>query len=441
MSKKSVTLCTVHTYLKVEDLLPYPNNPRTISRDRLDLMKRSIVEKGFYEPILVHKRDKTVLAGNHRLQAVKELMAEGYAFTNHLGETDVLPVVEEDVSDEVALGILLETNNHYAEWVDELLQRTLAEAKEAGLSMDAFGFTQAQLDGFIFKAIEESKTTVVGEHERTRTALTDEDDIPEVEVSRVATGQIWKLDDHRLMCGSCTDQLDVDRLFDGESVDITFTSPPYNIGRSPNGDEQKYRNDSDDKSAEDFREFLTSFTRLALGVSQFVFVNIQSLAGNKVSLIEYLYDNRDIFSDTIIWDKLTAEPAMGKNILNSQFEYVHIFSKRALRVIGTKEFRGTLSNVFQMNSRQDKEYAKTHKATFPVVFAEHFVRSFSNDSVYDPFCGSGSTLIACEKSMRKCYGMEIDPHYCSIILERWEKYTGKKAELIYPVVLKAKSKK
>ena len=120
---------------------------------------------------------------------------------------------------------------------------------------------------------------------------------------------------------------------------------------------------------------------------------------------------------------------MANNVLNSQFEYIHCLSKKANRSIGTTKFRGTLSNVININKQSNNEFTENN-ATFPIELALYFVINFSNKIVIDSFLGSGTTLIACEKTNRKCYGMEIDPHYCDVIIKRWEDFTGEKAKLI-----------
>ena len=163
--------------------------------------------------------------------------------------------------------------------------------------------------------------------------------------------------------------------------------------------------------------------------SEYSFVNIQSLSGNKVALIDFLYTMKELYADTLIWNKQTAQPAMAKNVLNSQYEYIHCFSKKANRAIGVSEFRGTLSNVVEI-SKQSSNKVKSHNATFPIDFALFFVSNFSKNTVLDLFLGSGTTLIAAEKLKRKCYGMELDEKYCDVIIERWEQFTGKKADKI-----------
>lgn len=145
-----IQLCKVGTYLPIAKLKPHPNNPRTIKPERLKELKQSIIEKGFYEPILVWKKNGVVLSGNHRLRAAKELIEEGYEFTSPKGEKNVLPVVIEAVSDEVADSILYETNNSYAEWIEDKLRDALKDASSAQVT--AAGFTQEYIDGLMIEA-------------------------------------------------------------------------------------------------------------------------------------------------------------------------------------------------------------------------------------------------------------------------------------------------
>lgn len=158
-----------------------------------------------------------------------------------------------------------------------------------------------------------------------------------------------------------------------------------------------------------------------------MFVNIQSLSNNKLSLIDYLYCMKKYYADTIIWDKQHAQPAMAKNVLNSQFEYIHIFSNKVNRAIGVKEFRGTIPNVLNLPPQHKNEYSEIHNATFPVELVEFAVENFCNDSVLEPFGGTGTTLIVCEQLGKTCFTIELQPHYCDLIIARWQLLTGEKA--------------
>jgi DNA modification methylase len=236
------------------------------------------------------------------------------------------------------------------------------------------------------------------------------------------TGQLWQLGKHRLLIGDCTVRENVERLMGGEKVDISFSSPPYNVGNnaklSPHQENgAKYIDNSDNKSDDDYLSFLTLYIVSALEFCEYVFMNVQSLANNKTVLIDLLYTNKDVYADTLIWDKVNAQPAMAENVLNSQFEYVHVFSNKANRSIGTSAFRGTLSNVVQIHKRSSE--VKEHNASFSVEFAEYFIKNFSTNTTYDPFCGSGTTIIAAQNLSRRCYAMEISPAYCAVILERF----------------------
>jgi DNA modification methylase len=249
----------------------------------------------------------------------------------------------------------------------------------------------------------------------------EEDDfaVPEGGIETdIVLGDLFEIGEHRLLCGDSTDSDQVAKLMNGQKADITFSSPPYNVGKTPNGNEQKYLNDNDNKTSNEYVELLDNYSKNALLFSDYLFSNIQSLSGNKIALIEHLYNLRSIYADVMIWDKQTAEPAMARKVLNSRFEYVYIFSNEAKRTIGKRDFRGTIDNIFSLNSRQGKEYAKIHKATFPIQLPSLFIENFTESSVIDLFCGTGTTMVASHQLKRKCYGMELDPKYCQVIIDR-----------------------
>jgi len=157
MSSKEIKLCKVKDYVPIEELEIHPENPRQISKERLDDLKRSIIEKGFYEPILAWKKNGYILSGNHRFMAVKDLVAEGYKFNSPDGEGHVLPVVIVNVSDEKARAILFETNNHYADWVEEKLSQALKQARDSGQDTTAYGFTTEYVDVLLKSALTDAE--------------------------------------------------------------------------------------------------------------------------------------------------------------------------------------------------------------------------------------------------------------------------------------------
>lgn len=396
--------CLFDELVDVKKLKAHPKNRNTHPDEQITRLAKILAYQGWRYPVKVSKRSGFITSGHGSLLAAKS------------NKWKQVPVNYQDYESDEQEYADLQADNAIALWAELDLSGINTDLGDLGpdFDIDLLGLKDFEL--------------VIGD---TLEPQCDEDEVGESPAEPTTKlGDVYKLGRHRLMCGDSTSSDDVAKLMEGEKACITFSSPPYNVGRTPNGNEQKYLNDSDTRGSLEFTSFLKKFTTEALRASHFVFVNIQSLAGNKLALIDYLYAMRESYGDTMIWDKMTAEPAMAKNVLNSRFEYVHVFSERANRVIGTKAFRGTLENVFQLNSRKDKEFSDIHKATFPVGFAQHFVENFSKTSVLDLFGGSGTTMIAAEKLGRNAYLMELDPKYCDVIVARWEKYTGKKAELV-----------
>lgn len=151
-----IATCKVNQYVPIHKLKFHPKNPRMIRPERLQQLKDSIIEKGFYQPILVWKKGGIVLAGNHRLRAAQELIDEGYEFHTPKGEINALPAVIEDVDAATAEAILYETNNTYAEWVEDSLRKAIQDAEEAGRSIAPFGFDQSYIDTLLATSLKDA---------------------------------------------------------------------------------------------------------------------------------------------------------------------------------------------------------------------------------------------------------------------------------------------
>jgi len=362
-------------------------------------------------PIIVSKRSGLIVAGHGRYLAAKQAGMKK------------VPVSFQDFASEAqeyAFGI---ADNGTAQW---------AELDITSIGLDMQSFPELELEMLGLQDFE-----LPGEDQH---ANKDADDIPTIDKieAKCKRGQIWQLGTHRLMCGDSTNHTEVSELMDGEKACITFTSPPYNLGnnavlrgKNAAGEKSAYRTKSDHKSTDEYLNFLKTTTDISLRFSDIAFWNVQCLAGNKTVIPEYWYHFRDRLVDILIWDKEHAAPAMGKNVLNSVFEFVFAFtgSENTTRSIDTgKSFRGTLENIYRLNPVGKKDpLAKDHRAVFPVAFAEHFVANFSKKSVLELFGGSGSTIIACEKNHRNCYTMELDPHYLDLIIARWEQFSEQEA--------------
>ena len=386
-------------YFKTEELTPYAKNPRK-NDGAVDAVAKSIEKFGFKVPIVIDS-ENNIICGHTRLKAAKKLKIES-----------VPCVIADDLTEEQIKAFRLADNKvgELAEWDFDLLGEELDGIFD--IDMSEFGF-ELNLD-------DNEPQEIV------------EDEVPEEVETRCKIGDLWILGSHRLICGDSTDPAVIDRLMDGVKADMCFQSPPYNIGKNAQlndrDDDNKYINYNDDNP--EYRELLTATTENAINNSRYVGINIQMLSGNKKDFVLWLSDFREYLCDIAIWYKDNVAPAMARKVMNSAFEFIVFFSREnQSRAIGTNDFRGTVSNVYQSHIQSGNEYSKIHSATFPVSFAGHFIDCFTNkgDTVLDLFGGSGSTLIACEQLNRKCYMCELDEHYCSVIIERWEQFTGKKA--------------
>jgi DNA modification methylase len=396
-------------YIPTSEIVEYQNNPKKHPQNQIDKLKKSIKENGFVNPILLNK-ENVIIAGHGRLKASKELnlSAVPVIWLEHLSEA-------QQKAFRIADNKLTES-----EWDDELLKIEFEGLEELEFDTDLTGFDNKEVSQ-IYDQFNE----------------TEEDDFdtekslkePKYKVKR---GDLFQLGDHFLLCGDATSKEDVDKLMNGNKADITFTSPPYNVGHNLGykNKDSKYRNNPDNNK--EYFNFLCNATDNALNNSRYVFLNIQFLENNKQDIIKYMNKFVDKFCDIAFWKKSQVQPAMANNVMNSQTEVILIFSNETNhRAIKTANFRGNVSNIIETKSATgENKYSDIINAVYPLEFVSHFIKNFSQKSVLDPFAGSGSTLIACEQTNRNCYMMELDTTYCSVIIERWEKYTNKKAQKI-----------
>lgn len=250
----------------------------------------------------------------------------------------------------------------------------------------------------------------------------------------VEVGQLWRLGGHTLYCGDSMLAESYSSVMQGAHAEMTFTSPPYNLGIDTGLKYQQKYTDAlaDAKTADQYLALLSTFTEHSLAHSDFVFVNLQLVSGNKLALVDYQYRLRAHLAEIMVWDKGHAQPAMKSNVLNSRFEFVYIFSASGTRMIGASEFRGTLDNVVSLETGGRNAYADVHRAVFPLELPLWFISRFTTESghVLEPFAGTGTTLCACEKLGRTCHAIELAPAYCALILERFQSSFGIEPELV-----------
>ena len=390
----SDTLTTVQ--YDVSNLIFAEYNPRELTKDQHQNLKDSITRFGLVDPLIVniHKERKNILVGGHqRLRIAKEL-----------GYKDV-PCVEVDLTPDKEKELNVRLNKNTGQWDWDALANhfDVGELLEWGFSEDELQFTEPDVQG-----------------------LTDDDDIPEVEEAITQQGDLWILGEHRLLCGDGTIKSNVKRLLGGQHIDLILTDPPYCSGGFQESGKAVGSVGTDAKHKIIINDRLS--TRGYSALLKSVFGNIKSnfiYSFTDWRMWVYLFD---IFESStysvksmIVWDK--GNPGMGRG-WRAQHEII-MWGCNITPPYDRKY--GGKGNVIQ-TKRTGNNLHTTEK---PVELLEKLIINTPFvKTVADPFLGSGSTLIACEKTNRKCYGMEIDPHYCDVIVKRWEEYTGNKAERI-----------
>jgi len=397
---------------RLGDLKPWPRNPRQIKTDQAKRLAESLEQFDQVETIAVGP-DNSIYNGHQRLNVWREKYGPDLEVDVRVASR---PLTEKERE---KLTIFLHKGAS-GEWNFDLL------ANEFEFNdLLAWGFDEKELLGLDFGMAEpaEDPGAEIDRAEELR------------EKWQTASGQLWELGEHRLIVGDCTDAEVVARVMQGERAAITFTSPPYNAGKTPTeeklGTERKYKYYSDDLQLDEYLELLRNFTTNALEWSEYVFVNIQMLAGNKAAFLDYLGAFSSRLADIAIWDKQRAQPAMAENVLNSRFEFLLVFGSLGASRHLPGNFRGTIDNVYSGKPQTNNDLGvDIHAATMPLDFAEWVVGNFSTGIVYEPFCGSGTTIVACERLSRRCRACEISPAYCAVALERWSQMTGKEPRLM-----------
>ena len=367
---------------KVEELIPYVNNPRN-NEAAVDFVAASIKEFGFKNPIIIDK-DGVIVAGHTRLAAAKKL-----------GLESVPCIMADDLSEQQIKAFRLADNKtaELATWDLEKLEIELEGIEE--LKMTDFGFED-------FSEEEGEAVEVI------------EDEVPDVpEEPKAKLGDIFKLGRHRLFCGDSTDVNVIDRLMDGVKAQLLLTDPPYGIkadkgfsgagGFNGNGKPIERRHYKDEWDSE--RPEKDVFDYICLMAE-----NAIIFGGN------FFTDELPVGNHWLVWNKHNTMPT---------------FSDAELAWTNIKRNSVKMYDV-EWNGLIGKEKERFHPTQKPVKLFADILNDYTqeNDAVCDFFGGSGSTLIACEQLNRTCFMCELDPKYVDVIIERWEKFTGGKAERV-----------
>tara|TARA_R110000851_G_scaffold120581_1_gene249072 strand:+ start:576 stop:1721 length:1146 start_codon:yes stop_codon:yes gene_type:complete len=369
----------------INSIKPYENNPRKLSEKAIETVAMSLKEYGFRQPIVVDK-DRIIVVGHTRFRASKKL-----------GFKEVPITIADNLTTEQINAYRIADNrtSEESEWDNELLKMEIKELDLKDFNLNLLGFNEDQLNDILFEE---------------KQGLTDEDEVPETPEEPISKlGDIWKLGNHRVMCGDSTFIDNIDLVTKKEKIDMVFTDPPYNIDYQGIKDKRKIKNDKMDD--ESFVDFLTSSL---LGCeTMYVCCSWQYAHLFREAMIKIARKPKAM----IIWDKVN--PAQHLDKYFKQHEIIYYYGDFG----GHKTIRGDVWNLKRKKNT-------LHPTMKPVELITMALSDQSDKKiVYDGFLGSGSTLIACEKLQRICYGMELEPKYCDVIIKRWENFTGLKAEL------------
>ena len=440
---------------KIDDIRPYERNPR-INDQAVDAVAASLREFGFRQPIVVDA-DGVIIAGHTRWKAAKKL---GLAKVPVHMATDLTP---EQVR---AYRLADNKTGELAEWDLEILPIELAELREGGFDMDLLAFDDEELARLLNAGMGITE------------GLTDADAIPEPPDAPITQrGDIWVLGDHRLMCGDSGSPADLDRLLDGATIDLFSSDPPYNVRVEPRSNnaiaaglssfsmpaghsrkekkfdaqgmhhqgfdvarfpDKKYKTtkkmrakdrplENDFVSPEAFDEMLLAWFGnasrvLKPGGSFFIWGGYANLGNYPAPLKKVgLY-----FSQGIVWDK--QHPVLTRKDFMGAFEIAFYGWKEG----AGHKFYGPNNATDLWHVKKVNPQSMVHLTEKPVELAVRSIQYSSRpgENVLDLFGGSGSTLIGCEQTGRRAFLMEIDQAYCDVIIQRWEQFTGRKAERV-----------
>ena len=367
-----------------------PKNARKHSARNLEAIAASLLKFGQRKPLVVHRG--VVLAGNGTLEAARSL---GWT------EIDVAEVPDDwDMDTAKAYALADNRTAELAEWDESELAKQLLELQDADWDITELGFEVPALSD-----IDGDK---------------DEDEIPEPPVEPITKlGQIYQLGRHRLMCGDSTDEATVNRLMDGAKADMVFTDPPYGMDLDTDYTKMGDGGKKHDKVIADNQQFNAQSVLKMFDYCKEVFL------WGADYYIETLNRQYPDLGSWVIWDKYSDSERKG--LLDGRFgsSFETCWSK-------TKHKREIARVLVTTNYTARGDETRIHPTQKPVALALWFFERWAKDgaNIVDLFLGSGSTLIACEQADKNCYGMELDPKYCDVIIKRWENLTGLKAELL-----------
>jgi len=390
--------------LPIDAIKPFADNPRVHPESAIDKVAGSIKTFGWQQPIVVDK-DNVIIAGHTRFKAARQL-----------GLTEVPVLIAAHLSPAQAAAYRLADNRSSEEtsWDQDLLRQALSDLNAENTDLTLTGFDSVEIDNLLI-----SLKQLENHH-------SDEDACPDVPDKTCSqTGDVWCLDRHRVMCGDATNPQHIQSVMQDDKADLMFTDPPYNVDYHGYTKDQKTLS-QDNLTATEFCDFLNkAFAACASVLKSTASLYICHSSSHQKLFQQALEANGITIRNQIIWAK--HHFAWGKGRYKFQHEpifYCHLKGQQDAWYGDKKQT--TLWRI-------DKPFAnRLHPTMKPVVLIERALRNSSqaDNVIFDPFGGSGSTLIACEKMGRRARLLEVDPRYVDVIVARWQEYTRKKARLI-----------
>lgn len=396
--------CAYDELVSIEKLVPHPKNRNQHSEEQIERLASILEYQGIRKPCVVSKRSGFMTTWHGRLLAAK------YAKWTHV------PVNYQDYDSEEQEYADLVADNAIAEWATLDLASINKDLPALGPELD---IEMLGIKDFVLEPMDKFKG--------------DEDAVPEVpKEPTTRMGDLYLLGNHRLLCGDSTDKVQVERLMNGEKADMVFTDPPYGVGYDPGWREKfcEKRGNEHDRKTKTSTKYMTNdddfdFTAVIASFDPTV-VYVWHASSHTVAVHNGLSKNGITPKQMIVWNKTMHV------LSRSHYHWKHEPCWYAVKEGQNHMWAGatdqtTVWDFPPMHSFANKEEHTGHACQKPVALMEKGIANHTCKIVADPFLGSGSTLIACEKTNRRCFGLEIDPLYCDVIVERWEKYTGKKA--------------
>jgi DNA modification methylase len=369
-------MCSHSDVVDIDTLVPHPRNPNSHSEKQVKLLAKILNHQGWRHPVTVSKRSGFVVSGHGRLEAAR------------MNGWEQVPVDQQDFATEADEYAHLIADNKIAELAD----LNLRMVNEDVIKLGEFDFDLLGIPDFELVEINNLD------------AQCDPDEMPDKVEPRTKLGDIYKLGNHRLMCGDSTSIDAVEKLMGGEKADFGFCDPPYNLGFS-------YNEYDDNKTDQEYIDFSASWFNCLSIVSERQAV---TLGTKNIPIMS----NLGKVAGVACWVK--------KNWITS----CHISKLQQWEPIffyGDFTKLKRTSDLYEINRVHQKDVGNSHSCPKQIALIEDIFENYCVKSIVDLFGGSGTSMIAAEKLGKKSYLMELDPHYCDVIVARWEKYTGKTA--------------